>query len=124
MLSIADDQLAVLAAILEVLRHRADRGVVEDLVVAADGGVAFDHRVRADARAAADAHRGPMTAYGGDLDVVVELGAGLDDGGRMNARRAHSGTLSGFGQRQLHLRGDVAVDARHAVHLPERAGGA
>src|SRR5262249_55588392 len=89
---VADDQLAVLATILEILRHRADRGELKDAVVAADGRVAVNDRVRADRGAAADAHLRPDDGVGRDLDVRVELGARCDVGGRVDPLRAHSFT--------------------------------
>ena len=46
--AIADDEFAVLAAEFLVLRDRADRGELEDAVVAADARRAFDDDVRAD----------------------------------------------------------------------------
>ena len=52
--AIADDQLALFAAEFLVLRDRADRGELEDAVVAADARRAFDDDVRADRRAFAD----------------------------------------------------------------------
>ena len=55
--AVADLQPRRLAVVFQVLRRGADRGELEDLVVAADRGRAVDHDVRPDPGARADRRR-------------------------------------------------------------------
>jgi hypothetical protein len=84
--AIADLERRVLAAVLLVLRHAADRVELRNPVVAADRRLALDHAMRPDDAAGADPDLGADDAVGADLDVVGELGAGLDDRRRMDGR--------------------------------------
>src|SRR5436190_11644427 len=88
--AVADLERRVLAAVLLVLRYAADRVELRDPVVAADRRAALDHAVRPDDGAGADANPAADDAVGADLDGAGQLGAGLDDRRRMDARHERS----------------------------------
>src|SRR5436190_5491757 len=76
--AVADLDRRVLAAILLVLRRRAERGKMEDLVVAADLDAAVEHDVRADPCALAHLDLRTDDAVRTDRDVARELRRGVD----------------------------------------------
>ncbi len=95
--AIADDQLAALAAELLVLRNRADRGELEDAVVAPDPRRALDHDVRSDRSAVADFDVGADHAVRADADAGADPCCRIDDRVRMDhplATSAHSSSAS------------------------------
>ena len=86
---VADQQLARLAVVLEILGHGTDRGELEDLVAGADRRAPLDHDVRPDPRAGPEAHLGADDRVGADGHVGGEHGARRDDRRRMDLRAAH-----------------------------------
>ncbi len=106
------------AAELLVLRDRADRGELEDAVVAADARRAFDDDVRADRRAVADLDAGADDAVGADTDVRADACGRIDDRGRVDHQPRH------LGAEEFGLRCGFAVDLRLALeeaHVAHRA---
>ena len=84
-IALADDQFARLAAILEILGRRADGGEGKHHVAFAERGAALDRRVRMDFAALADSHARADHAVRTDLHLAVQLSAGIDDRGRVDA---------------------------------------
>src|SRR5450830_10021 len=78
--AVAHFQAGRLAVPLLVLRWRADRRELEELVVAADGRMAFDDDVRADPGTVADDDVRTHDRVRADLDALAQLGFGVDDG--------------------------------------------
>src|SRR6185369_9243090 len=91
--AVADLQARRLASILQVLRRRADRGELEDAVLATDRGRSFDNGVRADPGAGADGHAGADHCVRTDLDVRRELRVRRDERGGMNAAHCPGATI-------------------------------
>ena len=87
--AVADLQARRLAAILQVLRRRTDRGELEDAVLAADRGRALDHDVRPDPGAGADRDAGADDAVRTHLDVRRELRIGRNQSGRVDFLTSH-----------------------------------
>src|SRR6185503_8756621 len=83
-IAVADLDPGRLAGVLLVLRRRADRGEVPDVVAPADAGVAVEHHVRADPGALADLDVLADDRIGADLDVRGEPRARVHDGARMD----------------------------------------
>src|SRR5438067_51153 len=83
---VADLHRGVLAVVLLVLRRRAERGEVEDAVIAPDADAAIAHDVGADPRAVTDLGVRADDAVGADRDAVAQPGAGIDDRARVDLR--------------------------------------
>ena len=122
----------VLAGVLEILRHRADRGELEDAVALAEGGVALDDRVGADRGALADRHLRTDDGEGADLHRGVEPGLGVDDRGGVDVGhlsaclrlprtpRRRRGVLVDHGGQELGLGHLHAVHGGHAPSASRR----
>jgi len=87
----ADLQPGRLAFVLQILRCRADRGELEDLIVRADGRRAFDDDVWSDTAALADLHTAADHCVGADLDIGGEHRIRSNQCCRMNS---HGQSLS------------------------------
>ena len=81
------------ARVFFVLRHRAERGELENGVIFTNGGAPFNHRVRTDAGARADLHMRANHRIRPHAHAAVQLGFGVDDGGGVN--QAHTGSFRG-----------------------------
>ena len=75
---VANDHLRVAAAVTDVLRLAADDHAGPQVVVLTKGHAAHQRDVVFQSRTAADASIRPDHAEGTDLDVDVDLGAGMD----------------------------------------------
>ena len=74
--AVADDELGRLAGVLQVLRRVADRGELENLVVAAERGRAIHDGMRADPGSRADPHVRADECKRPDFDTLGDLGSG------------------------------------------------
>src|SRR5471032_1662390 len=104
--AVADFQTGRLAVPFLVLRRGADRRELEELVVAADGRVAFDDHVRADHRAGGYGHVRADDRIRADFNAGVELRLRVDDGGGMYRRHDYfpAGWLASSALLMVHIK--------------------
>jgi hypothetical protein len=86
-IAISETQDGFLAVKLEVLRCGADRGKLEDLVVAANFRPPFNYGVRTDSGTRGDGHVFADYSKWGDLDAIFDTGRGMNYSGWMNHLR-------------------------------------
>ena len=103
-----------LAAVLQVLRHQADRREREDLRVVADLGPAVDDGRRADPAVPADPHVRADRRVRPDRRAFADLGAGMNDGAWIDLGRPPQL------EQQVRFGHDLLVDVRDAVHARQR----
>ena len=92
--AVAHHEAGDLAVKLEVLRFAAHQGVGMDMVVPAQGGVAFDAGEGVDAGALAHDHVGLNLGAGTDDHAVAQFRAGVHKGRRVDDRRHQKPSLS------------------------------
>src|SRR2546430_9785358 len=98
--AVADLDRGVLAAVLLVLRRRAERGEMEDLVVAPDAQSPVEHDVRADPAALADFDLGADHAVGPNAHASGKACGGIHQGGGVDLR-AHWASIDCIEQRMV-----------------------